>query len=77
LTTEAAVRDAFALPPGWGPRDTVSVARIPKGERVEYYTGTAKAQPENGVIYHGNGVQYRFRDFDPAWIIATRKIPGK
>lgn len=76
LLTENAVRESFALPPGWGPRDAVSVARIPKGAEVEYFTGTASRQIENGVTFQGNGVQFRFKSFDPSWIIQTRKIPG-
>ena len=77
LATEDAFRKSFALPAGWGPRDAVSVARIPKGSNVEYHIGKASPQIENGVRYSGNGVQLRFKDFDPSWIVETRKIPGR
>lgn len=77
LGTEAAVRQSFALPPGWGPRDAVSVARIPKGAQVEYFSGTAARQMEGTTIYRGDGQQLRFKNFDRSWIIETRKIPGE
>lgn len=69
------VRQGLALPPGWGPRDAVSVARIPRGAEVEYFQGSALKQMEDNTLFEGGGVQYRFRDFDPNWIIQTRKLP--
>lgn len=74
--TVDSVRNGLALPPGWGPRDAVSVARIPKGTEVEFFHGTALKQSENGAVFGGNGIQYRFKDFDSSWILDTRKIPG-
>jgi hypothetical protein len=70
------MRQGLALPPGWGPRDAVSIARIPQGTEVEFFQGTALKQQESNILFNGNGAQYRFRDFDPNWIIQTRKIPG-
>jgi hypothetical protein len=76
FNTVGDVRQGLALPPGWGPRDAVSVARIPNGTEVEFFQGTALKQTENNVLFGGNGVQYRFKNFDPAWIVEIRKIPG-
>lgn len=76
LMTIDDVRQGFALPPGWGPRDAVSVARIPRGTEVEFFRGTALPQVESAAIYQGGGLQFRFRNFDQSWIIQTRKIPG-
>ena len=70
------VRQGLALPTGWGPRDAVSIARIPAGAQVEFFQGTALRQMENNMLFNGDGVQYRFRDFDPNWIVETRRIPG-
>ena len=74
LLTENSIRGKLALPPGWGPRDSVTIARIPKGTEVEYAQGTARYQAEGNVLYLGGGTQYRFKDFDPAWIVQQRKI---
>ncbi|HCU65778.1 MAG TPA: hypothetical protein DF774_08465 [Rheinheimera sp.] len=70
------VRQNLALPPNWGPRDAVSIAKIPKGAEVEYYLGTAARQKGGSATYEGNGLQFRFKNFDPTWIIDTRVIPG-
>ncbi len=77
LATLGEVQDVLALPPGWGPRNAVSVARIPARTKIEYFLGTARKQTENGVIFRGEGIQFRFKDFDPSWILETRVIPGE
>ncbi len=70
------VRQGLALPPGWGPRDTVSIAKVPKGAEVEFFKGAAARKQADGVTFEGDGLQFRFKDFDESWIIDTRKIPG-
>ena len=77
LSTVDAMREALALPPDWGPRDAVSVARIPAGTDVTYYEGTAVEQvsKQTGEVYKGGGLQYRFKNFDPAWVTETRPLP--
>ena len=69
------VHQSLALLPEWGERTTVSVARIPKGTRVTYYVGQAMKQADDfGNVFRGGGVQYRFMDFDPSWIVETREM---
>ena len=77
ISSVAELRKRLALPPEWGDRSAVSVARIPKGTEIEYYVGTAKEQISrvDGAVFPGGGTQYRFRDFDPAWITETRTLP--
>lgn len=76
LHTVEQVMDTVALLPKWGERSHVSVARIPAGERVRFLHGRAAAQiDEAGVAACGGGVQYRFFDFDPKWVVDTRKLP--
>lgn len=77
LSTVEAVKDHVALLNRWGKRTHVSVAKIPAGEPVRFLHGKAAIQknPLTGEIRPGGGVQYRFFDFDPRWIIETRKIP--
>ena len=77
MSTIGDVRGSLALPPGWGARDAVSVARIPSGTEVEYYLGSAAPQVDGGLRYTGNGLQMRFKNFDPSWVIQTRNIPGQ
>lgn len=70
------VRQRLALPPEWGERTAVRVARIPEGTDVEFLYGRAKGQvSEAGDVYAGGGKQFRFRDFDERWILETRRIP--
>jgi hypothetical protein len=71
------VMENSALLPEWGPRDVVSVARVPRGTEVTYYVGEAARQvSQTGQVYDGKGMQMRFKDFDPGWIVETRKIPN-
>jgi hypothetical protein len=71
------VMENSALLPEWGPRDIVSVARVPRGTEVTYYVGEAARQvSQTGQVYDGKGMQMRFKDFDPGWIVETRKIPN-
>ena len=74
--SEEEYRDAVALLQCWGPRDEVTVARIPRGEYVTYLEGLAEEQYDatSNEVRKGNGHQYQFRDFDPKWIIGTRKL---
>lgn len=67
-----------ALLTRWGERTHVSVAEIPAGKPVRFLHGRAAKQIDTvtGEISEGGGVQYRFFDFDPTWIIETRDIPG-
>jgi len=71
--SEESIRQVLALPPAWGPRDAVSVARIPKGTHVTFYEGLTAPQVSDGVRYVGGGVQMRFKDFDPSWIVVDSK----
>lgn len=74
--TIADVHDISALLPEWGPREVVSVARIPKGTEIEILSGKAiKQQDQFGNSYQGHGDQMRFKYFDPKWIVETRRIP--
>lgn len=70
------VHDKLALLPKWGKRDHVSIAVIPKGERVTFVRGLANAQRDRatGKIYRGGGEQFLFKNFDPSWIKTTGKI---
>jgi len=69
------VHQSLALPPEWGDRTTVSVARIPKGTHVTFYVGQAIKQVDKlGNEFGGGGVQFRFKDFDPSWIAETREM---
>ena len=75
--TLSEVLEKSALLPEWGPRDVVTVARIPKGTDLTYYVGEAVKQvSKTGQEYVGKGAQIRFKDFDPHWIVATRKLPN-
>ncbi len=69
------IHQRLALPPEWGTREAVSVIRIPKGSEITAYKGLASEQlGQTGQLFGGNGVQYRFKDFDPDWIIETRNL---
>jgi adhesin HecA-like repeat protein len=79
LSTVEAVMDNSALLSKWGERTHVTVARIPAGEHVEMIHGKAIKQmdPLRLEIRPGGGVQYRFRNFNPKWIVETRRLPKK
>lgn len=75
ITTVNDIHQKLALPQEWGERGAVSIAKIPAGTEVEYIQGGAANQTgKNGNEYTGGGEQFRFKTFDPAWIIQTRKI---
>jgi tetratricopeptide (TPR) repeat protein len=77
MSTIDDVREQLALIPEWGERNTMGMAKIPKGTSVEFAVGAAAPQPSNllGRTLSGGGTQYRFKDFDSDWIIDTREIP--
>jgi RHS repeat-associated protein len=76
LSTVDDVMELEALLPEWGARDAVSIARIPKGTHVSAFVGRVSPQvSKSGRIYYGQGIQFRFKDFDPSWIVQTRTIP--
>lgn len=70
------VRRGLALPPDWGPRNVVTVARIPKGTEISAYVGRASEQVSDltGAKYPGGGLQYRLKDFDPNWMKFSGKL---
>jgi hypothetical protein len=62
LMTEMDVRQKLSLPLIWGPRDAVSIARIPKGTSSEFIKGLAKAPGGFAyTVYEGGGVQLHSR----------------
>ncbi|MDG5493415.1 RHS repeat-associated core domain-containing protein [Niveispirillum sp. BGYR6] len=70
------VHQGLALPPEWGKREVTSVAKIPKGTDITAYIGTAKEQQSNiSGVFKGGATQLRFKDFDPSWIVESRRIP--
>ena len=73
------IMQACALLPNWGKRSHVTIAKIPAGEYVQFLHGHAAPQIcSNGPMINvakGGGVQYRFINFNPAWILQTREIP--
>lgn len=77
LSTVDQVMDKLALLSVWGSRTHVTVAKIPAGERVKFLHGRAIRQIGRDSLetVEGGGVQYRFYEFDPKWILETRKIP--
>lgn len=77
LGTIEEVMNDLALLSNWGERSHVSVAKIPAGVPVTFLHGRAARQinAASGEFRPGCGVQYRFLDFDPAWIVETRVIP--
>jgi hypothetical protein len=78
LHTVDEVMDRLALLRCWSERTQVTVARIPAGEPVRFLYGRARAQHDlaTGERRPGGGVQYRFYNFDPNWILETRELPG-
>jgi len=69
------VHQGLALPREWGSRDAVTVVRIPKGTDITAYKGQASPQlSKTGQLFNGDAVQYRFKNFDPSWIIETRSL---
>ena len=76
MSTIGSVHRDLALLPEWGARTEVSVARIPAGTQVNAYIGQARAQQNwgSGIYLQGQGIQIRFVDFDPRWIVETRPL---
>lgn len=77
LCTIESVMDSVSKLTHYGEITHVSVAKIPAGEPVRLLHGRAisKLDPDTQIIRPGGGVQYRFFDFDPKWIVATKKLP--
>lgn len=77
MNTVRNIQGSLGLP--WGKRNAVSVARIPAGTEIEYVHGTASSQDSENFLtyYKGGGEQFRFKDFDPAWVTETRRIPSE
>ncbi|MEE3627464.1 RHS repeat-associated core domain-containing protein [Nitrospirillum sp. BR 11752] len=70
------VHQGLALPPEWGNREVATVIKIPKGTDITAYVGEAAQQKgADGTIFQGGALQYRFKDFDPSWIVESRGIP--
>jgi len=71
------VVNRLGLPPDWGSRKMASLAKIPKGTDVTFYIGKAseKVSLRSGKVYKGEGIQIRFKDFDPKWVRETREMP--
>ncbi len=72
------VMDRTALLSRWCDRSHVSVARIPAGAPIRFLHGKAqmKIDTATGETRPGGGVQYRFEDFDPNWVVETRPLPA-
>lgn len=77
LLTLDEVRNHAALLTKFQDYTHVSIARIPAGEQVRFLHGRAAQQVDASVneFRPGGGVQYRFFDFDPRWIVDTRELP--
>jgi hypothetical protein len=75
MDTIRAVKGKLGLP--WGERNSVAVARIPAGTEVEFLQGSARSQDSENFLtyYKGGGEQFRFKNFDAAWVVETRRIP--
>jgi hypothetical protein len=72
------IQNAMAKLNKFGDVTEVSVAKIPAGEPVRFLHGRAKEQADllSNEMRPGGGVQYRFFDFDPKWIVQTKKLPN-
>lgn len=77
MNTMRSVKGKPALP--WGERNSVSIARIPAGTEIEYLHGTARSQDSTDLKTYtaGGGEQFMFKNFDPSWIIETRRMPSE
>ena len=71
------IQDAVAKLSAYGEITEVTLARIPAGEPVRFLHGRAKEKINslNNEIRPGDGVQYRFFDFDTKWIVESKKLP--
>lgn len=75
LDSIAEVRERLALPPAWGPRDTVAVACLPAGTHPDYVTGRTAPVDSEGRRYGGGALQLRFLRFDEDWIVSRHTLP--
>ncbi len=77
LCTLEQIFEKLALLSKWGERSHVTVARIPAGEKVRFMYGRSARQlcEETLESVEGKGLQYRFYDFNPSWVVETKKIP--
>lgn len=77
FSTMDQVMDKLALLSEWGERTHVTVVKIPAGESVKFLHGRAIEQMSSNSLelVKGGGVQYRFYEFDPKWILETRRLP--
>ena len=76
IQTIEQLHQKLALDPAWGDRSAVRVGTVPKGTTIEYLHGHAAEQiGKDGTKYAGQGMQIRFRDFDPRWIDEERPLP--
>lgn len=74
ISTVEEYMDKMALLREWGPRDHVTVAKIPAGTKVKYAIGTALEQ-EKGIEFRpGKGVQLLFEQFNECWIVQTAQL---
>lgn len=69
--------DKMALLSEWGEREPVSVSKMSAGTKVKYAIGTVREQANivTGEVRNGGGLQMLFDEFDPNWVVQTRKIP--
>jgi RHS repeat-associated protein len=75
MSTIDDVHQGLALPYEWGVRDTVSMIKIPKGTDITAYKGQASPQlDKTGELFQGDATQYRFEEFDPNWIIDSKRL---
>lgn len=75
MGTVEQVHQSLALPPEWGAREAVTVIRIPKGTDITAYVGEAAPQIGSaGDLFAGGGRQFRFKDFDTAWIVSRPRV---
>ncbi|MBA3602167.1 MAG: type II toxin-antitoxin system HicA family toxin [Parachlamydiaceae bacterium] len=70
------VKDAVAKLSSYGDVTQVTLAKIPAGEPIRFLHGKAKQKVDSvtNETKAGGGVQYRFFDFDPNWVVQTRKL---
>jgi hypothetical protein len=68
------VMERLQLMSSWGERTHVTLAKIPANVKVQFLYGKAALQAgSTGEITTAG--QLRFLDFDPGWILETRKLP--
>jgi|GEM_PF-4763237 len=78
LHTLEEVMNKAGLLTSFGERNSVTVARIPKGEQLTFLSGKAGKQIDaiTGEIRPGGATQLRFKDFKAEWIRETKKLPN-